>query len=281
MIATLALIATLGSTPSPSGPVKIAAPMLEGVQLSEELTAFYSDHFAQQLASNGLKVTNPRDVSQVLGLERQRELLSGKAEDEGQLIEIGRVLGVEGLVSGSIARLESAYQVNLRIIHARTAETLTTFSERVRTEEELLDTLNRAARRMAPATLKALRPEEQALADAKAAEIAARRNGARQWSWVPIAASAVLGVIGGSTIVEANKIDARLRHPAPDYTPARAFAELEEARGRQVLGGTLLTVGVAGVLTGAGLYLFGGGSDAPKVSVVPSGEPSIVIQGAF
>lgn len=73
VIATLALLVTLGA--APAGPVKIAAPLLEGVNLSDELTAFYSDHLAQQLASHGLKVTNPRDVGQVLGLERQRELL--------------------------------------------------------------------------------------------------------------------------------------------------------------------------------------------------------------
>ena len=280
MIATFALLAALGS--APSEPVTIAAPLLEGVQLSEELTAFYSDHLAQQLASNGLKVTNPRDVAQVLGLERQRELLAGGSDDDSNLLEIGRVLGVEGLVSGSIAKLGTAYQVNLRIIHARTAETLTTFSERVRSEEELLDSLNRAARRMAPAITRALRASPEALAGAEEApSVAAPPRRARQWAWVPLAASAVVGTFGALTIADANKLDAKLRNPPPGYTPEQASAELKTAQARQFLGGTLLTVGVAGLLTGAGLYLFGGDETAPRVTVVPTDSPTIVVQGAF
>lgn len=288
MILTLALLATLGS--APLEPVQIAAPLLEGANLSEELTAFYSDHLAQQLAASGLRVTNPRDVSRVLGLERQRQLLGLTDEDDSRLIEIGEALGVDGVVSGSIANLGTAYQVNLRIIHARSAETLTSFSERVRTEEELVDSLSRAARRMAPRVIAALRegtgvshsPQvAERGSDATPTVTRMRPTAVRQWAIVPAVGGVLLGLVGLGAIQHGNSFAESMRDPSPGYTPAQARLDLAEGQRFQQAGANVALGGVLMLGVAAGMYFLGGEEPVPRIAVVPSREPQLVVQGSF
>ena len=56
-------------------PVKLALPGFNFVKVEPELAGFFSEHFAQKLTFEKVKVTTAADVSTRLGFERKTELL--------------------------------------------------------------------------------------------------------------------------------------------------------------------------------------------------------------
>ena len=291
LFALIALLTTLGTAPAPS--VSLAAPPFHGVNLDEDTRTFYSEHFAQQLGLNGLKVTTAREIQQVLGFERQKQLLGCGEDSASCLAELANALGVDGLVSGSIGKLGSVYQVNLKIISAQTAETLASFAARARSEEQVLDVLAQAAREMSARVLgrsrTGLERREPAsstgrrdLHGGSGARPGRRRSAGptvRQWSWAPATAGVALGLGGAWFIARGNEVDGALRSQTDPLPLDEARARLEQGKSDQALGATLLSVGIAGVLAGGGMFLFGDG--APQVTFVPSSSPTLSVSGRF
>ncbi|MDQ3266258.1 MAG: hypothetical protein M3Y59_21860 [Myxococcota bacterium] len=92
---TLLLLLLLASGSASAG-VKVAAPGLTATGVDPRIAAFFSEHLAQQLAHRGLGVTTAAEISTLLGLERQKQLL-GCADCQ---VELGNALGVQGMVQG-------------------------------------------------------------------------------------------------------------------------------------------------------------------------------------
>jgi hypothetical protein len=129
-------------------PVKVAAPGLSGVGVSPELLAFVNDHLGQQLTFEGLEVFPPANISAVLGLERQKQLLG--CGDASCMAELANALGVDALLIGSLARLDDIYQLDTRLVGATDGKAVALFSKRVSTDAALLDAMREAAAVMAP-----------------------------------------------------------------------------------------------------------------------------------
>src|SRR3954464_15436468 len=90
----------------------------------------------------GFKVTTKNDVAQVLGIERQKQLLGCGDAQSSCLAELAGALGVDGILSGSLARIGSGFTVTLRVLRATDGSELATASVRVKNEEELQDWLD-------------------------------------------------------------------------------------------------------------------------------------------
>ena len=137
---TSALLLTLLT----AAPFKLAAPVVSYVGVDEKTGAVYLDYFSQQLGSHpGLSVVTSGELSSLMGLERQKELL-GCATSECSA-ELAGALGVDALVTGSIARAAGGYVINLKIIRARDGSALGIYSTRVATEAALFDYLKSSA----------------------------------------------------------------------------------------------------------------------------------------
>jgi hypothetical protein len=141
-----------------AGPVKVAAPSFSLVGLSPELGNVFQDRFVSRLASSELRVTTSRDIAQLLGLERQRQLLGCDAQSSQCLAELAGALGVDVVVSGNIAKSESGFIASVRALRTSDGQMIDAPSTRVEKEGELLDWLDRTADGVRGKILEQLRP---------------------------------------------------------------------------------------------------------------------------
>lgn len=146
-------------------PVRLAAPGLNGINLDEAIVEFYSEHFAQQLALRGVSVVTAAEIATLIGLERQRQLVGCSDESGACLAEIAGALGVEGLITGSLARFGNTFQANLKVIRASDARPLALISRTANTEDALFEALIHAAEVAAREVLAELRPGQTAQLD--------------------------------------------------------------------------------------------------------------------
>jgi hypothetical protein len=208
-------------------PVKLAAPGFTCSGVPDAVCSAYLDRFSSLLRSERLKVTTANDVANVLGIERQKQLL-GCGDQTACLAELAGALGVDGIVSGSVVKTETAWLATLKVVRASDGSTWLDASERLRSEDELANFLDSTARdfshRLAPAP---------------------SRNFTR---WIPGAVGAAALVVGTSLFVVAKKDAGRLGDAATPigYDEARFLAG--QGRVFEPLGLTLLSVGLTAMV---------------------------------
>jgi hypothetical protein len=126
-------------------PLKLAVPGLSTVDIDSQRTSFIAEHLAQELSDQGAQVVSAQDLTVMLGLERQRQLMGctgGKC-----VTELTGTLGVDALVTGNVARVSGErYQLNLRMLDASSGLRVRTYTKRVVGFESLLDEMSKAAR---------------------------------------------------------------------------------------------------------------------------------------
>lgn len=258
MLSLIALL--LAAAPASPKPPNVAVTTFSVVDLSAERAEFYTEHFADRLADQGVRVVTPREISTLLGLERQRALL-GCQDDAASscLIEMANALGVDGMVLGTVAKVGTEYQVNVKIIASDNGRRLAVHSAKVGGEGAIVDALTQAALSMA-AQLNA------SLGRAPAT------GGARSWWWLPASIGA-LALAGGTVgLVVAENSRARLASNEQLGT-ATAMQVLESGKTARTLGWVGIGVGAIAIGTAVGLLVAGGPSASvtPVATVTPDG----------
>ena len=76
-----------------------------------------------------LSVTSQQDIQNLLGLNRQRQLL--QCADASCLAEIGGALGVDQMVTGSLSKLGESQVIVLRVVDVRRAQVLRDVNRRI------------------------------------------------------------------------------------------------------------------------------------------------------
>jgi hypothetical protein len=126
-------------------PLKLAVPGLSTVDIDSQRTSFIAEHLAQELSDQGAQVVSAQDLTVMLGLERQRQLMGctgGKC-----VTELTGTLGIDALVTGNVARVSGErYQLNLRMLDASSGQRVRTYTKRVVGFEALLDEMSKAAK---------------------------------------------------------------------------------------------------------------------------------------
>jgi hypothetical protein len=126
-------------------PLKLAVPNLSVVDVDSQRAAFLAEHLAQELSDEGAQVVSAQDLTVMLGLDRQRQLMgctTGKCDTE-----LTSTLGVDALVTGDVARLfGERFQLNLRMLDASTGQRVRTYTKRVTGLESVLDEMSKAAK---------------------------------------------------------------------------------------------------------------------------------------
>ncbi|MDP1922645.1 MAG: hypothetical protein Q8L14_40765 [Myxococcales bacterium] len=253
-----------------TGPVKVAAPGLAGVSVTPELQAFVNDHLAQELVLEGLDVIPSSQIASVLGLERQKQLLG--CADSQCVVELANALGVDAILLGTVAKLDTVIQLDVRLVSATDARALAIYSERVTSEAGLLDAMTRAAKSLGPEVAKKLGKTATPSARAGSASMTPlvrteERNkplrNVGKWSMIGGAIVAVGSFIGLLAIVDTN---------APSNTP---LTPTEAGLVTVMLAG----VGVAAI--GLLLYVVGGTERVPvQVGFMPTRDGGLFTLGA-
>lgn len=234
--------------------VRIAATSFSTSGEDEKRASVWLDRFAEVMARNKrLDVTTPSALAQMLGMERQRQLL-GCAEDENSCVaELAAALGAEGILSGSITRSGESYLAVVRVIRQQNAKVWWSASARVKGEAALLDWL-----------------DEQA---GLAAAALVGEGGASAGGGLPVGAFIVGGAglvaagVGAGFLVLANTSTLTALKAA---TTEPAIADLSQrGKGETTVGALLLGVGGAAVATSV-IWLLAAPKAPVQVAVVPS-----------
>lgn len=274
MITTALAIGLLAASPEP---LKLAATTFNVPGKSDARADFFTDHFSDRLADHGVRVTTPREVASMLGLERQKQLLGCTDESSSCMAEIANALGVEGLVLGDVVELGRQYQVNVKVIGASNGARLARHSESVGSEEEIPRALERAADAIAV---------QVAVALGRPPPIIAKQSTARArpwWWWTPAAAGAAAFAVGGFGLASAE--GTRQRLSTETFDPGEADLVLQSGQSARTVGYVGIGVGLAAVGAAGAVYLLGGDSGSPQpvtpsVSLTPNGA-QVGLMGAL
>jgi hypothetical protein len=277
MLAVLTL-AVLAADPAPSKePIRLAAPGLTLIDLDPKLKGFYTDHLAQQLRFQGVQVSTDTDIAAVLGLERQRQLLG--CSDDVCKAEIGAALGVDGIVLGTVTRLDKSFKMDLRIVAAGTAQVLATASTSTGDSDQLVGTIVVVAESLAHQVATKL---GKSLDPKGATQIVRGPTLAKRYAWVPAAVGVVVLAGGAAEYAMAKGNFDKLSNPqSPLLTQAQADAVAAEGRQQQNVAFIGLGIGAAAVVAGAAMYLFGGDELITTGVAILPGQVSVGVTGVF
>jgi len=269
---TLVVAAALAA--KPAGPVRLAAPGLSGFNVNQAELEFFTEHFAQQLNLQGLQVTTAKQISSLLGLERQREIMGCKDAATSCMAELAAALGVEGVVTGSVGKFETSYRVNVSVVAASDGHTLSAYSARAATSEEVLEDLTAAARQMAGELQRLLRggaaPPSNPITGNVRTAAPPPAWGLRPVSWMPAVGAGAVAVVGTVFAVQARERYSTILE-SNSYADARTAAE--EGKLDQTLASVSYGIAGAGLVLAAVFFSSGdpqpvAGAGAPRV--VPS-----------
>ena len=97
----------------------------------------------------GAKLVTAADVAQVLGVERQRQLLG--CTESGCIAELGGALGTRYILSGQVGRLGGKILLSASVTDARTARSIARLAHPLANEDELITGANALAGEVASA----------------------------------------------------------------------------------------------------------------------------------
>lgn len=184
MLVELVVLLTLAAPHKPT----VAAGGVSFVNLNDKEGDAYIDFFADRLGRSGrLEVVTRSQIVQLLGLERQRQLMGCPEEGSSCLAELSGALGAEFVLTGSIGKLGSTFTASLKLVNTQTMKAVVSVSERYRSEDGLLDGLAEAARVFVTAVVG---PAAEVSATTPAKPLGLR-------VWVPLVATVLVGAGAG------------------------------------------------------------------------------------
>lgn len=194
----LPLLLGLALTATPN----LAAPGLQCAGVDPVVCDAYLEHFVANLTNRGVKVVTKNDTAQVLGIERQKQLLGCSDGDSSCLTELAGALGVGALLSGTVAKTESGFVSTLKVIDATSGSTKWAAATRVDTEKALFGFF-----------------EDQAGALAQTLAPGGSRGVSPVVKWIPAMVGGVAAIVGGVLFAEAAAEAAVLRAQLADPQP--------------------------------------------------------------
>lgn len=254
-----------------AAPIKVAAARFNAVDVSEGRADFYTEHFADRLADEGVDVVTPREVQTLLGLERQKSLLGCDEMTSSCLAEIGSALGVDGVVLGDVAKVGTGYQLNVKVISAVNGRRLAAQSARVAGEGQLLEALSLAAVEIAKELSRELAKPLGAKNTRGSIVInekppATEPSAAKKLWWLPAVAGVAIGAGGAVGLGVAESTRASLSTGM--HTKTEADALLQSGQTARTLG--WVGVGVGAAALGTGLLMLVLGGEVPVATPVAS-----------
>lgn len=234
--------------------VKVAVPGFTVVGIDSAVVDAYTDHFVTLLGRDGsLKLTTQKDIAQVLGLERQRQLLGCGETQISCLAELAGALGVDAVLSVSLAKTGASFTATLRVLRANDGSEIASSTARLKSDDALQDWLEGQAPQLAARVAKAFeRPSVEG-------------HRTPMVRWVPAIGGAMLAIGGGVLFGLSRGSADQLANGRID---SQATAHSIASTGRTLEG------------AGAALMILGGAAVAASaawVFVVPTGDVQVAL----
>lgn len=137
---TLALALLFGASPT----TRLAmVPLVAGNEVNEKTAAAITEAAGNEVRRvPGVQLITQQELNTMLGFEKQRQMLAGCAGDDC-MAQFGGALGVEKLVTGSLAKVGESWLFTLKILDVKKAKTVGQSDRRLRkgTLDDVLDQL--------------------------------------------------------------------------------------------------------------------------------------------
>lgn len=257
-------------------PIKLVVPDFNAIGPSKEKAVFFTEHISGRLSEVGAQVTTSRALQQLLGIERQRQLMGCANEGSSCVAELASALGSDALLLGDIAQIGTLYQVNLKIVNGADGKVLSSYQARVSDEAGLLDELDKAAFTLAQeasATLKRDPPKP----------LKSKGPGLRVLAIVPAAIGVAAGAVSGVLFSQAASRWARIPMEPGDMPLPTAEVEQLGREGNTFKLAAWVTAGVAVAALATSAVLFILGRPAPVKATVTgtTGAGAFILFGDF
>jgi len=295
MLSLLAAAALLAATPAPAPgpssakpaarpkpgvtadtPVKLAAPQLSVLNMDARAGTFFNEHVADELTAQGFRVTTAKEIEELVGLERRRQLV-GCDESSSCLSELANALGVDAIVTGEIGKFGGTYQLLLKVNSAIDGRQLASYGARVNGEEAVLDEIAKGASAMAPQVAAAFGRTLHPV-------VRQRVTTPRDFAWLPALGGALVAGAGGFCLYQAGVRYQQLENPTGVMTVAQGDAIRKAGSTFQGAGLAALGVGGAALVAAGGMFLFGGGerpAATASAAVLPGGGFAVGVAGVL
>jgi hypothetical protein len=196
--------------------LQLAAPGLVAVGVEAQKATFLNELLADELTRAGLGrlvVVTPAQVSALLGLERQKQLLG--CGEGSCATELADALGSTGLVLGQVARLGDRYSATVQLLDAHDGRRLASVSGEQLAQGELPAFLRRVAAELVEALLP---PAQNLLRFTTAGVEYDRRLAGSLWAGVQVLGFSVLFNFSASQVFHASALALLRYHPLDDGT---------------------------------------------------------------
>ncbi len=140
------MLATLGALLLCAAPIKVAVPGFTVIGIERGLGEAWAEHFVTLLGrDDDFVLITSKDIAQVLGLERQKQLLGCNEAESSCLAELAGALGVDAILSGTFAQSGSSITATLRMLKATDGTQIATVTHRLKDADALQDWLDAQA----------------------------------------------------------------------------------------------------------------------------------------
>ncbi|MBD3242993.1 MAG: hypothetical protein GF331_20540 [Chitinivibrionales bacterium] len=188
----LLLVLSILPATAAKAPVSIAVNELlaEGLPASE--ARIISDRIRTELLNTGsFRVMERAEMERIL--KEQGFQKTGACSDESCVLEVGQLLGVRQMLTGSIGKIGDLYTINTRMIDIRTGEIL--YSANVDCRCKVSDVLQQSTRQVAQLIAqKSSGRQPSPDADSESSDDTTKKPLLRRAGfWVPVASAVVVG----------------------------------------------------------------------------------------
>jgi hypothetical protein len=123
-VLSLAWVVLLAAVPAEK-PKLILFDLAPGAGVDQSVTGPMTEALAGELGRRGFfEVVSQRDMSTLLGLDRQKQLMGCSEESTSCISELSGALGARFVMNGTVARLGEAYQLTLTTLDSQKAQPL-------------------------------------------------------------------------------------------------------------------------------------------------------------
>ena len=266
LLAGLVLAASGVAPGAAPKPIKVAVSEVEaGPSVDPKLAHFVTTLVTSELRRRpNLAVTSQEDVKNLLGFERQKALVG--CVETSCLAEIGGALGVEQIVTGSMAKIGESIVLVLRVVDVRHGTVLRDVTRRLRkaSQDTLLDALPNAVAQLYPG----VEPLPQSITVEASPPPVVHRSSAPWWL---AGAGGVVGLVGGALwLGAAHAGQSQTSASGTTYSISWSQAQKDNAVG--YLGQGAVIVGVAALAAGIIWGVWPAGSPAGSSTSSSLGE---------
>ncbi|MBS1153840.1 MAG: hypothetical protein H6Q89_5538, partial [Myxococcaceae bacterium] len=250
MLVTLGAVLLLASPPA--APVKVAVPSFTVIGMDQRLGEAWAERFVTLLGKGGdLKLITAKDIEQVLGLERQKQLLGCSDGQASCIAELAGALGVDAILSGSFAQSGASITATMRVLKAADGSQLAAATGRMKDTEALQDWLEVQAVELGAQLRIAFKLEPQAETKQEPAVSGKAGGGVPFVRFVPAIIGGAAAIGGVACFLVSKDSAAKLRSPAgmneAEIHAAASTGRILEATGLGLMigGGVAIAASVA------------------------------------